>query len=188
MKIFLWFVLALVLVTGSRLSAQEVSHLFVPYGSILPYLSEGEYVISAWGNLNSSRSTRTYDTLSESYESRYDNISMTARGVYAVTDQLLLALRLTFYPAQTWNTYNYTSSSYTSRSSDKLQSFLMPDISVVVRPTRFFELNAGFGYSSRTILGENSYGYPPSPSFRQTAEEKDTGTNFTFGINLFGRL
>jgi hypothetical protein len=167
---------AVMSVTSS--SAQDMPHFFTPYAFQLPILSKGEYVFSSWGFYYSSKFSTSDD-----YDSKDKRLALNMLGVYALTDQFLLRVGLTYLPTQNVGSARYANSDFAEKRDETLKDSIEPDITLVFRPSHSLEVYGTYLFGSQTT----KYDYRPV-TVNGTEQSYFDYKYAYFGVTFHGKL
>ncbi len=179
MKKNTFYITTLVLMFTTFCYSQDVSNFYTPYGFRLPNLNQGEYILSGWGNYYSSEYSLNYNSPHEFYNSDYSNFNLNLRSVYALTNQILFRLNLSYYPEQIIR----DSDSDDYKQETTMESHIAPDIMIVFKPISSLEIYGTYYYQNikdnDKFIPESFFGYKGS---------KDKNERISFGFNYYGKL
>jgi hypothetical protein len=172
-------------------NAQDLSHLYMPYGFQLPFLQKGEYLLSASFNGYNYKSTSRYinaiDSPAVAWDDRWrsSNRSLSISGVIGITDNLLAEADLRLMPSQGIGSDQSDRPGYRYDLKRKSNTVLSPAFKLVFRPKTNIEC---FGWF-RTENSKTTYERTPISDWLIGPDNvKNRYSAFSVGISYFGKL
>ncbi len=180
-------IVTILIIAISTLHSQELNNAYSLWGFRAPLLKSGEFIVTAGGNYSSNDYDYKYDNDPDRFNnSEYSNMNFTARGILAITDKFLINTSLYFYPKRETSNSRYGNIDYENKSTSNLQSYLYPNLTLIYKPKKNFEISGSiFSYNVEQNY-ETIYSNADQEPYSYNQDYRSSGGNIY--VNYFGKL
>lgn len=166
---------------------QEMQNTYKSYNFISPQLQSGEYIVSFYASRYSNKIDYTTDGSTDIRNSSSKHFYGSLDGIIAFSNEILFNFNFTYYPDQLSGSYLNKSGSFESSGEINSDSFIIPTMGLIFKPSPNFEIYGNFSFSKSKLNQSGTF----SSNFSSSNDSQLISENynsFSFGVNYFGRL